>query len=191
MYDQGGAQVPVSTQQNEQNATTTDYRRNCGVPLAFFEPPSTGKSFFLLHFFSCLLACSFAFVFNRVNNLLCLNIAAACALCQSILHSIHMYTYFKFDRLYVIFFCSVAMAVVPVAYPATSTTAAQYAPSHNIYQGQILYTSDQYNPATASNNQVPQYINYPVGYTYPYNGTYTRCNLSFLFLISCDAGEST
>lgn len=62
-----------------------------------------------------------------------------------------------------------AMAVVPVAYPATST-AAQYGPSHNIYQGQILYTSDQYNPATASNNQVPQYINYPVGYTYPYNG---------------------
>ncbi|XP_031619670.1 protein encore isoform X2 [Contarinia nasturtii] len=103
MYDQGGAQVPVSTQQNEQNTTTTDYRRNCGVPLAFFEPPST------------------------------------------------------------------AMTVVPVAYPATST-AAPYGPSHNIYQGQILYTSDQYNPATASNSQVPQYINYPVGYTYPYNG---------------------
>lgn len=61
------------------------------------------------------------------------------------------------------------MAVVPVAYPATST-AASYGPSHNIYQGQILYTSDQYNPATASNNQVPQYINYPVGYSYPYNG---------------------
>lgn len=61
------------------------------------------------------------------------------------------------------------MAVVPVAYPATST-AAPYGPSHNIYQGQILYTSDQYNPATASNSQVPQYINYPVGYTYPYNG---------------------
>lgn len=60
------------------------------------------------------------------------------------------------------------MAVVPVAYPATST-ATPYGPSHNIYQGQILY-SDQYNPATASNNQVPQYINYPVGYTYPYNG---------------------
>lgn len=43
MYDQNGAQVPVSTQQSEQNATATDYRRNCGVPLAFFEQPSTGE----------------------------------------------------------------------------------------------------------------------------------------------------
>lgn len=43
MYDQSGAQVPVSTQQNEQNPTSTDYRRNCGVPLAFFEQPSTGR----------------------------------------------------------------------------------------------------------------------------------------------------
>lgn len=43
MYDQSGAQVPVSTQQSEQNATTTDYRRNCGVPLTFFEQPSTGE----------------------------------------------------------------------------------------------------------------------------------------------------
>lgn len=42
MYDQSG-QVPVSTQQTDQNATSTDYRRNCGVPLAFFEPPSTGN----------------------------------------------------------------------------------------------------------------------------------------------------
>lgn len=73
------------------------------------------------------------------------------------------------------------MAVVPVAYPATSTAtqyaaaAAAAAPAHNIYQGQIVYTSDQYNPANASNNQVPQYINYPVGYTYPaYNGNYTE-----------------
>lgn len=72
------------------------------------------------------------------------------------------------ERFYIFVYLQ-AMAVVPVAYPATST-AAQYAPSHNIYQGQILYTSDQYNPATATNNQVPQYINYPVGYTYPYNG---------------------
>lgn len=70
------------------------------------------------------------------------------------------------------------MTVVPVAYPATSTAspyaaAAAAAPAHNIYQGQIVYTSDQYNPANASNNQVPQYINYPVGYTYPtYNGSY-------------------
>lgn len=70
------------------------------------------------------------------------------------------------------------MAVVPVAYqPATSTAtpyaaaAAAAAPAHNIYQGQIVYASDQYNPTNASNNQVPQYINYPVGYTYPtYNG---------------------
>lgn len=69
------------------------------------------------------------------------------------------------------------MTVVPVAYPSTST-AAPYAPSHNIYQGQILYTSDQYNPATASNNQVPQYINYPVGYTYPYNGTFSNTSNS-------------
>lgn len=42
MYDQSGAQVPVSTQQSEPNTTSTDYRRNCGVPLAFFEQPSTG-----------------------------------------------------------------------------------------------------------------------------------------------------
>lgn len=71
------------------------------------------------------------------------------------------------------------MTVVPVAYPATSTAtpyaaaaAAAAAPAHNIYQGQIVYASDQYNQvANASNNQVPQYINYPVGYTYPaYNG---------------------
>lgn len=72
------------------------------------------------------------------------------------------------------------MAVVPVAYPTTSTAtpyaaaaaaAAAAAPAHNIYQGQIVYTSDQYNPANATSNQVPQYINYPVGYTYPaYNG---------------------
>lgn len=74
------------------------------------------------------------------------------------------------------------MAVVPVAYPATSTAAAPYAPSHNIYQGQIVYTSDQYNPATATNNQVPQYINYPVGYTYPYNGMFKfYCN-SFIHI---------
>lgn len=43
MYDQSGAQVPVSTQQSEPNSATTDYRRNCGVPLAFFEPQSTSK----------------------------------------------------------------------------------------------------------------------------------------------------
>lgn len=52
MYDQSGAQVPVSTQQTDQNASTTDYRRNCGVPLAFFEPPSTGNIIYLhLHTF--------------------------------------------------------------------------------------------------------------------------------------------
>lgn len=70
------------------------------------------------------------------------------------------------------------MTVVPVAYPATSTAtpygaaaAAATAPAHNIYQGQIVYTSDQYNPANATNSQVPQY--YPVGYTYPaYNGNF-------------------
>lgn len=42
MYDQSGGQVPVSTQQTDQNTTNSDYRRNCGVPLAFFEPQSTG-----------------------------------------------------------------------------------------------------------------------------------------------------
>lgn len=61
------------------------------------------------------------------------------------------------------------MAVVPVAYP-TTTAASPYGPTPNLYQGQLLYTSEQYNPAAASNNQVPQYINYPVSYTYPYNG---------------------
>lgn len=50
-----------------------------------------------------------------------------------------------------------------------STAAAPYGAAHNIYPGQILYTPDQYNPAGPP-NQVPQYINYPVGYTYPYNG---------------------
>lgn len=62
------------------------------------------------------------------------------------------------------------MAVLPVAYPTTTTTASPYGPAHNLYQGQIVYTSDQYNPATATNSQVSQYINYPVSYTYPYNG---------------------
>lgn len=55
MYDQSGAQVPVSTQQSEQNATTTDYRRNCGVPLAFFEQPSTGE----LNVFPAIFFCLF------------------------------------------------------------------------------------------------------------------------------------
>lgn len=87
------------------------------------------------------------------------------------------------DRFYFHNFAFIlAMAVVPVAYPATST-AAQYAPSHNIYQGQILYTSDQYNPATASNNQVPQYINYPVGYTYPYNGMFKTTNYYYQLVL--------
>lgn len=87
-------------------------RRNCSVPLAFFEPQSNGAT----------------------------------------------------------------MAVVPVAYPTTANTeTSPYAQPHNIYQP-ILYTSDQYNPTTAPNNQVPQYINYPVGYTYPYNGKTKRNN---------------
>lgn len=63
------------------------------------------------------------------------------------------------------------MTVVPMAYPqAPSTETQTYTPTaHNIYQP-ILYTSEQYNPTATPNGQVPQYINYPVGYTYPYNG---------------------
>lgn len=63
------------------------------------------------------------------------------------------------------------MAVVPVAYPPqqSNETPAYQPTGHNIYQP-ILYTSEQYNPTAAPNGQVPQYINYPVGYTYPYNG---------------------
>lgn len=94
-------------------------RRNCSVPLAFFEPQSNGAT----------------------------------------------------------------MAVVPVAYPTTANTeTSPYAQPHNIYQP-ILYTSDQYNPTTAPNNQVPQYINYPVGYTYPYNGKIKRKNTFICFII--------
>lgn len=64
------------------------------------------------------------------------------------------------------------MTVVPVAYPTTpSAETPSYTPTaHNLYQP-ILYTSEQYNPPSAPNGQVPQYINYPVGYSYPYNGT--------------------
>lgn len=75
------------------------------------------------------------------------------------------------------------MAVLPVAYPNT-TTASPYGPTHSLYQGQILYTSEQYNPAAASNNQVPQYINYPVSYTYPYNGMKIIANNLFSMKIN-------
>lgn len=75
------------------------------------------------------------------------------------------------------------MAVVPVAYPpaASAETPAYTQSAHNIYQP-ILYTSEQYNPAAAQNGQVPQYINYPVGYTYPYNGRYSHALGTFGWL---------
>lgn len=61
-----------------------------------------------------------------------------------------------------------------------ATAPAPYGTAHNLYQGQILYTPDQY-PAAQANGQVPQYINYPVGYTYPYNGKFLGMCL-FYFL---------
>lgn len=44
MYDQSNSQPPANAQPNDQNATATDYRRNCGVPLAFFEPHTQGMN---------------------------------------------------------------------------------------------------------------------------------------------------
>lgn len=132
MYDQSNTQLPANAQPTDQNPNTSDYRRNCGVPLAFFEPQTQGNT---------------KYTFTQCDN----------------------NTIFYSSQFEINFFCT-AMAVVPVAYPTTTTTASPYGPAHNLYQGQIIYTSDQYNPATATNSQVPQYINYPVSYTYPYNG---------------------
>lgn len=45
MYDQSNTQLPANAQPTDQNPNTTDYRRNCGVPLAFFEPQTQGNTF--------------------------------------------------------------------------------------------------------------------------------------------------
>lgn len=67
------------------------------------------------------------------------------------------------------------MAVLPMAYSSAAATAANpYGTSPNIYPGQVIYTSDQFNPATSSATQPQPYINFPISYTYPYNGECKR-----------------
>lgn len=60
-------------------------------------------------------------------------------------------------------------------YPQGATMAVlPYGASPNIYPGQVIYTSDQYNPTNQAATPPQQYINVPIGYTaYPYNGIYS------------------
>lgn len=65
---------------------------------------------------------------------------------------------------------SSSSAMYPQAGAATMAVLP-YGASPNIYPGQVIYTSDQYNPTNATPTPPQQYINFPIGYTtYPYNG---------------------
>lgn len=58
---------------------------------------------------------------------------------------------------------------------ATTMAVLPYGASPNYYPGQVIYTSDQYNPANSTATPPQQYINFPIGYTtYPYNGEYNK-----------------
>lgn len=49
MYDQTNAQLPANAQPTDHNPNTSDYRRNCGIPLAFFEPQTQGNTHKHIH----------------------------------------------------------------------------------------------------------------------------------------------
>lgn len=82
-------------------------------------------------------------------------------------------------------------ALLPAATPPTPSQSTMYTPagttamtvlpygaSPNIYPGQVIYTSDQFNSTNSTATPPQQYINLPFGYTtYPYNGKYcTKLN---------------
>lgn len=62
------------------------------------------------------------------------------------------------------------MAVLPMTYSSAAAAGNPYGTSPNIYPGQVIYTSDQFNPSTSNATPPQPYINFPIGYTYPYNG---------------------
>lgn len=57
----------------------------------------------------------------------------------------------------------------------TTMAVVPYGASSNMYPGQVIYTSDQFNSANSTATPPHQYINIPFGYTtYPYNGKFTK-----------------
>lgn len=76
--------------------------------------------------------------------------------------------------------CS-TLAVLPYPSNVVPTANTSFVQQPNIYQGQMLYTSDQYNSMTTVATHTPQYINYPIGYSYPFGGMY---GFLFYFLLS-------